>query len=84
MSDGILDRDVLARIGTEALEGAGFSGDVLKQWRRRGISWKARPDVKQLAIENGVDLPADFDRVQRPIPKASKRKRPAPKKRKVA
>ena len=46
MSDGILDRDVLAKIGSANLKEAGFDGEVLKQWRRRGLR-TSRDDDKR-------------------------------------
>lgn len=82
-TDTPLDRDVLAKIGTEALLDFGYSDFCIRQWRRRGVPWKERPKVQELANANGVDVPADFLVKQRGEGVAKKSKR-SPKRRKAA
>ena len=79
MANALLDRDVLANIGTDALVAHGFSELVIRQWRRRGISWQQRAKVQRLAERKGVELPDDFLEKQRPLAKrkAPKRQRRA-------
>jgi hypothetical protein len=77
MANAPLDRDVLASIGTDALVAHGFSELVIRQWRRRGISWKERPKVQRLAERKGIALPSDFLEKQRAASKPSKRTRRA-------
>jgi len=81
MSDAPLDREVLAKIGTQALIASDCSDLCIRQWRRRGIPWKERRRVQKIAVERGVDLPPDFLDVQRPDPKDDRKTKP--KRRKV-
>jgi len=76
-----LDREVLAKIGTDALIDFGYSDYCIRQWRRRGVPWKERPKVQELANANGVDVPADFLHQQRAPETAKKAKAKARKRR---
>lgn len=56
------DREVLDAIGDEALLAAGCSEHQTKKWRnkRRGIPWKDRGKVAEIARAKRIKLPADF------------------------
>lgn len=88
MATASLDRDVLAKIGTDALIASGYTDLLIRQWRRRGISWRERAKVQRLAAENGVTTPGDFLERQRPdpecAPKPAKKRKAAPKRRRAA
>ena len=71
MATAPLDRDVLAKIGTDALIAQGYTDLQIRQWRRRGISWPERAKVQRLANKNGVNTPADFLDKQRPDPECA-------------
>lgn len=75
MSDAPLDREVLAKIGTDALLAADCNDFCIRQWRRRGIPWKERRRVQKIAVERGVDLPPDFLDVQRPMPSPERKRK---------
>lgn len=76
-----LDREVLAKIGTNALLSSGYSDFCIRQWRRRGVPWKERPRVQRLAAERGIEVPEDFLETQRPTPEKQKRSRSKAKRR---
>lgn len=78
----LTDREVIAELGTAVLRQSGYNDNILKQWRRRGIAWKERTKVRDIALAKGVGIPADFDRVKRAEEKPKRAKaKPAPKKR---
>lgn len=49
--------------GVDAVVAAlGFKKEAVKKWpqKKRGIPWRARARIKELAEKKGVKLPADF------------------------
>jgi hypothetical protein len=52
---------IVALGGTVAVAKAvGVSGQVVTNWKTRGISWRYRGAVAKLAATRGVVLPGDF------------------------
>lgn len=54
------DKEVIQAIGADTLEAAGYTEDAIKKWRQRGIPWKHRANVAEIAKANKTRLPADF------------------------
>jgi hypothetical protein len=56
------DKEVIANIGDEALIKAGYTEWQIKKWgqKTRGIPWKDRAKVAQIAAAKRVKVPADF------------------------
>jgi hypothetical protein len=47
--------------GTNSVAGRfGLTAAAVSLWRTRGISWEYRPHIWKLALEQGLDVPADF------------------------
>lgn len=38
----------------------GQSGNTVSNWKERGVPWKWRPMLAQLAAKSKVELPSDF------------------------
>jgi hypothetical protein len=52
---------IVALGGTVAVAKAvGVSGQVVTNWKTRGISWRCRGAIAKLAASQGVALPGDF------------------------
>ena len=60
MASCLNDRQVIAAIGAEALAGAGFNPEQVKKWRQRGIPWRLRAIVADMAKRKRLPLPPDF------------------------
>jgi len=60
MAHCLNDRQVIAAIGADALAGAGFNAEQVKKWRLRGIPWRLRAIVADMARRKRVALPPDF------------------------
>lgn len=56
------DREVLDKIGDDALADLGFTEHQLKKWRQktRGIPWKDRAKIARVAAAKRIRLPANF------------------------
>jgi len=67
MAKTITDQEVIKSIGVEALVAAGFSEWAVRKWMApdRGIPWKVRAVVADIARENHTKIPHDFLRSRR-------------------
>lgn len=54
------DREVIEAIGDKALIANGVPDYCVKQWKYRGIPWKARAKVARIAASKRIKLPANF------------------------
>ena len=62
MAKNTTDRDVLLALGRDSLVEQGFTVWQFDKWvqKDRGIPWRARAKVAQLASKKRVPLPSDF------------------------
>ncbi len=62
------DGEVIVAIGdsAEVAQQLGIGQSTVSNWKLRGISWRMRPKIKDLARRRRVKLPEDFLTVQRP------------------
>lgn len=68
MASPLTDAQVIEKLGgPPAFEAFGYSKDAVRKWmdEDRGIPWKDRLLVKDLAEKQGLKLPPDFDRKRR-------------------
>lgn len=56
----LTDREVLEKIGDEALIASKVKPHCVKAWKYRGIPWKERGKVARLAASKRIKLPANF------------------------
>lgn len=57
------DLDVIEAIGAKKImEALDVSADAVKKWRQRGIPWRYRARIQQIAIAAGIgkELPRRF------------------------
>lgn len=61
------DRDLLEALGgvEDVARALKRKPRTIKEWLYRGVPWKDRALVEDLAAAQGVKLPADFDRKRR-------------------
>ena len=66
MAKALTDREVVEGLG-ERLLAAGYTEVALKKWKqkKRGIPWRERGHVAELAARAGIELPADFAKERR-------------------
>lgn len=71
----LTDRQIIADLGGhEALaEATGYRAATVKQWKlsKRGIPWKDRAKVAEIAKAKRVKLPADFLHAKHPAAPAT-------------
>ncbi len=60
MADTLSDREVIEKIGDDALLAHGVKAHCVKQWKYRGIPWKARGKIARIAAGKRIKLPANF------------------------
>lgn len=67
MAKPITDQEVIKSIGVEALVAAGFSEWAVLKWMApdRGIPWKERAVIADIAREKRIRIPDDFLRSRR-------------------
>lgn len=75
------DKQIINEIGIESLMALGHSEVAVKKWMQRGIPWKERAEVEELAAKKRKRLPDDFRKVRRlpsesdgPPPRKAKRR----------
>ncbi len=63
------DADIIVALGDNAAvaDALGLSRSTTANWKERGIPWKMRAKVKELARRKRVSLPADFLMEKRPM-----------------
>lgn len=66
MAKALTDRQIVTELGERLLD-AGYKADVIKKWRQkdRGIPWRERGRIAELAVRAGIRLPADFAKERR-------------------
>lgn len=61
----LTDREVLEKIGDEALIASNVRPHCVKAWKYRGIPWKDRAKVARIAASKRIKLPLDFGEERR-------------------
>lgn len=55
-----VDREVIEKIGDEALIAEGVAPHCVKAWKYRGVPWSARAKIARIAKAKRIKLPANF------------------------
>ncbi len=68
-SQTLSDKQIITDLGVDALVGLGYSEVAVKKWMQstRGIPWRERAKVAELARAKRKKLPADFLMQQRRV-----------------
>ena len=54
--------DLIEQLGghLEVAKALGLAGNRVWNWRERGIPWRFRPTLAEMASEKGIKVPRDF------------------------
>lgn len=58
----LTDKELIESLGYEALKGAGYTHRTIQKWMQRGIPWRERDVVQEIAEAKGIELPPNFRR----------------------